>query len=37
MARRFYDKHGFALIKETDGSGNEEKEPDALYTWRSTT
>ena len=34
-ARRFYDKHGFALIKETDGIGNEESEPDALYTWRS--
>ena len=37
MARRFYEKHGFALIKETDGAGNEEKEPDALYTWRSAT
>ena len=37
MARRFYEKHGFALIKETDGAGNEENEPDALYTWRSAT
>jgi putative acetyltransferase len=37
IARRFYEKHGFALIKETDGSGNEENEPDALYTWRSAT
>jgi putative acetyltransferase len=36
-ARRFYKKHAFALIKETDGSGNEENEPDALYTWRSAT
>jgi GNAT superfamily N-acetyltransferase len=36
-ARRFYEKRGFALIKETDGSGNEESEPDALYAWRSTT
>jgi putative acetyltransferase len=36
-ARRFYEKHRFALIKETDGTGNEENEPDALYTWRSAT
>ena len=33
IARRFYSKHGFKLIKETDGAGNEEKEPDALYEW----
>jgi hypothetical protein len=26
---------GFALIKETDGAGNEENGPDALETWRS--
>jgi putative acetyltransferase len=32
-ARRFYEKHGFVAIKETDGSGNEEKEPDVLYAW----
>ena len=25
--------HGFELIRETDGSGNEDKEPDALYLW----
>jgi putative acetyltransferase len=37
MARRFYEKHGFVLIKETDGAGNEENEPDALYIWRSAT
>jgi len=30
-ARRFYEKQGFTLAKETDGSANEEKEPDALY------
>jgi putative acetyltransferase len=30
-ARRFYERQGFTLIKETDGSRNEEKEPDALY------
>ena len=32
-ARRFYEKHGFVAINETDGSGNEEKEPDVLYAW----
>jgi len=25
-ARRFYEKHGFTLVKETNGSANEEKE-----------
>jgi GNAT superfamily N-acetyltransferase len=33
-ARRFYERHGFALIQETDGLGNEEKEPDAMYSWK---
>ena len=33
-ARRFYEARGFGLIRETDGSDNEEKEPDALYLWR---
>jgi putative acetyltransferase len=32
-ARRFYEKHGFVLVKETDGTRNEEKEPDAMYSW----
>ena len=32
-ARRFYAARGFALIRETDGSRNEENEPDALYRW----
>ena len=32
-ARRFYEARGFRLIRETDGAGNEEKEPDALYLW----
>jgi ribosomal protein S18 acetylase RimI-like enzyme len=32
-ARRFYEARGFVLVKETDGAGNEEKEPDALYLW----
>ncbi len=30
-ARRFYEKHGFVAIKETDGTGNAEREPDVLY------
>jgi ribosomal protein S18 acetylase RimI-like enzyme len=34
-ARRFYERHGFTLVKLTDGSANEEKEPDALYEWHS--
>ena len=34
-ARRFYERHGFRLVKLTDGAGNMEKEPDALYEWRS--
>jgi GNAT superfamily N-acetyltransferase len=33
-ARRFYEKRGFILIKDTDGSANVEKEPDAMYTWQ---
>ena len=33
-ARRFYEKRGFVLLELTDGSGNEEKTPDALYEWR---
>jgi GNAT superfamily N-acetyltransferase len=36
VARRFYETHGFVLVEETDGSGNEEKEPDARYTWNFT-
>jgi len=32
-ARRFYEGRGFGLVRETDGSRNEEKEPDALYLW----
>lgn len=33
-ARRFYDRHSCRLVELTDGSGNEEREPDALYDWR---
>ena len=32
-ARDFYQSRGFVLIEQTDGSRNEEKEPDALYRW----
>lgn len=32
-ARAFYEARGFGLAKLTDGAGNEEKEPDALYVW----
>lgn len=33
-ARRFYEARGWMAIEETDGAGNEEKEPDVLYEWR---
>lgn len=35
-ARRFYERHGCALARLTDGSRNEEKVPDALYVWPAT-
>jgi GNAT superfamily N-acetyltransferase len=31
--RRFYDAAGFLLVEESDGSGNEELEPDCTYRW----
>lgn len=33
-ARRFYERHGFTLVAEDDGGGNEENLPDAHYRWR---
>jgi GNAT superfamily N-acetyltransferase len=33
-ARRFYERHGFVAVAETDGADNEEKLPDVLYRWR---
>jgi GNAT superfamily N-acetyltransferase len=33
-ARRFYEERGCRPLELTDGSGNEEREPDALYEWR---
>lgn len=32
-ARRFYEKRGFVAAEHTDGSLNEEREPDVLYAW----
>jgi GNAT superfamily N-acetyltransferase len=32
-ARRFYEARGFVLAEQTDGSRNEEREPDARYLW----
>jgi putative acetyltransferase len=32
-ARRFYERLGFRVVERTDGSGNEEREPDVLYAW----
>jgi GNAT superfamily N-acetyltransferase len=34
-ARHFYEHHGLRLVEVTDGLGNEEREPDALYEWVS--
>jgi len=31
--RAFYERHGFVVIEETDGSGNEEGAPDIRYRW----
>ena len=33
LARRFYEARGFLAVGETDGSNNEEREPDILYRW----
>jgi len=33
QARRFYQATGFVLTSQSDGSGNEEREPDCTYTW----
>ncbi|MFI6642084.1 GNAT family N-acetyltransferase [Streptomyces sp. NPDC050504] len=32
-AHRFYERHGFAVAERTDGSANEEREPDVRYVW----
>ena len=33
-ARRFYERHGFAEVASSDGSWNEERQPDVRYAWR---
>ena len=33
-ARRFYEGRGFVAAEETDGSRNEEREPDIRYVWQ---
>jgi ribosomal protein S18 acetylase RimI-like enzyme len=33
-ARRFYERHGFELVDENDGSRNEEHQPDVRYAWQ---
>jgi putative acetyltransferase len=32
-ARAFYARHGFVEVRLTDGSANEEREPDVLMAW----
>jgi ribosomal protein S18 acetylase RimI-like enzyme len=32
-ARHFYENHGLRVVELTDGSSNDEREPDALYEW----
>jgi GNAT superfamily N-acetyltransferase len=32
-ARAFYARHGFIEVELTDGSANEEREPDVLLSW----
>ncbi|MFF7631598.1 GNAT family N-acetyltransferase [Kitasatospora sp. NPDC008050] len=32
-AQRFYQRHGFVEAERTDGSRNEEREPDLRYVW----
>jgi GNAT superfamily N-acetyltransferase len=34
-ARRFYERHGFVAVRQTDGRDNEERAPDVLYTYRT--
>lgn len=33
-ARRFYERHGFTEAERTDGSRNDEREPDIRYIWQ---
>jgi ribosomal protein S18 acetylase RimI-like enzyme len=33
VAIAFYERHGFRIAEQTDGAGNEEREPDARMIW----
>lgn len=33
-ARRFYERHGFVVLRRTDGADNEERRPDLELAWR---
>jgi putative acetyltransferase len=33
-ARAFYERHGFIVEAQRDGSSNEEGAPDILYVWK---
>jgi GNAT superfamily N-acetyltransferase len=33
-ARRFYERNGFEASQMTDGTGNEERQPDVQYRWQ---
>jgi GNAT superfamily N-acetyltransferase len=35
-ARGFYEHHGFIAVEQTDGSGNQERQPDVRYEWPGT-
>ncbi|QPF82097.1 GNAT family N-acetyltransferase [Bradyrhizobium genosp. L] len=37
QALRFYEARGFRLVEATDGSRNEEREPDVRYLWTRAT
>ena len=32
-AQQFYERQGFSAVERTDGSANEEREPDLRYVW----
>jgi GNAT superfamily N-acetyltransferase len=36
-AQRFYERHGFVIAEQNDGSANEEKQPDLRYVWLGAT
>lgn len=35
-ARGFYERHGFVPVELTDGSANQERQPDVRYEWTGT-